>query len=47
MLIDATHYASEKVFLEIIKNTLVYEKIGFNDNNIKYFDQQNYFSKIM
>lgn len=47
MLIDATHYASEKVFLEIIKNTLVYEKIGFNDNNIKYFDQQNYFSRIM
>lgn len=47
MLIDATHYASEKVFLEIVKNTLVTEKIGFNDNNIKCSDQQDYFSKIM
>ncbi len=47
MLIDATHYASEKVFLEIVKNTLVTEKIGFNDNNIKCSDQQDYFSKII
>ncbi|NMC55630.1 MAG: Nif3-like dinuclear metal center hexameric protein [Eubacteriaceae bacterium] len=47
MLIDATHYASEKVFLEIIKNTLIDEKIGFNDDNIKCVDQQEYFSKII
>lgn len=47
MLIDATHYASEKVFLEIIKNTLIDEEIGLNDNNIKCSDQQNYFSRII
>ncbi len=47
MLIDATHYASEKVFLEIVQETLLSEKIGLNYDNILFIDQQNYFSKII
>jgi len=46
LLIDATHYATEKVFLEIISNILI-EGIGINKQNITLIEQTELFSKII
>jgi dinuclear metal center YbgI/SA1388 family protein len=47
LLIDATHYATEKVFLEIISSTLLHEDIGINKDNITLIEQFELFSKIV
>jgi hypothetical protein len=47
LLIDATHYATEKIFLEIISDTLVYENIGVKSQHITFIDQFELFSKIV
>jgi dinuclear metal center YbgI/SA1388 family protein len=47
LLIDATHYATEKIFLKIISDTLVYENIGIRSQHITFIDQSELFSKIV
>jgi len=47
MLIDASHYGTEKIFLEIISNIIIGANIGLNKDNITRVEQKNHFEKII